>query len=626
MSLNDIKRRVNLRPYQQNSIDSISKLLSQEGPQKILLNLPTGAGKTLVATYSLIEQQIKRGNSILWLANKWLHIRQFLKTLDANLEGFERSRLEIRIIGQNDTLLSFQQSDIQVPIIHYKKPDDNKIIIYVSTIQTLGRLDRQPELKSILDKVDTIVIDEAHWGIHGSLRMRIEDSIASSGVTCMALTATPKKGYSYDLVGGKDITYLELAKKGYLAKCVVHSIPTNRIFTEIVENGLSSLEKYAWKIKTIGSDFLRNSKIAETYINKMNEWGKTIIFCGSIEQANSIALLLKCPAIHSENYTGSSLTEIVKRFRTDSQCSVMTTVNMLNDGVDIPELKTIFLAFPTSSDVRFVQINGRATRNINGEKPFYNLVDFYDTFLKPGIAKFLDESALWYNGTFESDADDDLLSRECIELIENINYAKKELEKDVVKVEKNNFPKTNSHESRIDPEQYLKDQIKKTLLLFVDLNQKNLSFMNYNELSALGRRIQIGEIGYGMYEPIKDFSIFFDLHFNDHLFLPSTNLAFKKNWNPSNHDFQSYNSFMRDLTFQIMIEEINHDWVYESETLKIFKTHLIDKDRSRWLFHWDATQKKQIEHYKEILFDACENNALISDLLRSLHAKTKNAA
>lgn len=625
--MSNLKSKIAIRPYQHETIENISRLLNESTPQKILLNLPTGAGKTFVATYSLISQQIRRGKNILWMANKWLHVKQFLKTLSENLEINDLNRIEIRLVGQNDTFENFKSSGLILPFSHHRSISNEKIKIFVSTIQTLGRFDRQNDLNNILRDIDTVVIDEAHWGIHGTLRARIEDSVTQFGVTCMALTATPKRGYSYEIVGGKDISYLELAKKGYLAKCHVHSIPTGRTYDEITETGISGLERYSKKIKEIGNDISRNMLIADTYFSKSYFWGKTIIFCGSIYQANSIANLLKCPSVHSGNYTGTNLSEIVGKFRTDPTCNVMTTVNMLNDGVDIPELKTIFLAFPTSSDVRFVQINGRATRDIDGSKQFYNLVDFYDTFLKPGIAKIFDENALYYDGTMESEDDCDSLCRENLKLIDAVKTLVRQASFDVVE---SKLSSVKSSDEKPDLEMEIKTKIKENVRLFSKMYLEDLSIYSYKTLEALGSRISDG--GFELNDlkttysirPSHEFAVFFDVYFRqdvEQVFLPSVYLQFLQI-----ESLERY--FISDFHFNaIGIQYINNRlWEYKSQSIEIFKYHLISKRRSDWYLHYKASKTSQMELLSKVMGDLYLDDELIDSLFSSIKMPVKKTA
>lgn len=619
------KQAISIRPYQQVMIDKTSLLFNQPGPTKILLNLPTGAGKTFVATYSLIQNYISRGKSVIWLANKWHHILQFLKTLDDNLVSSLKGLIEVRVVGQHSTFQSLTQREIDLSLKHFRTLNSSKIKIYVSTVQTLGRLDRQSELSLILKDLDVAVIDEAHWGVHGDLRMRIEDRLHESRIPCMALTATPKRGYSYELVGDKEISYVELAKKGYLAKCVVHSVATSRVYADVIDTGLSSIEKYAHKIKMIGEDFYRNSKIADVYRSKKNEWGKTIIFCGSIEQADAIALLLNCPSVHSGRFDGIALTDIIHRFRTSSDFSVMTTVNMLNDGVDIPELKSIFLAFPTSSDVRFVQMNGRATRNLNGEKPYYNLVDFYDTFLSPNMAKYFDESLSWYEGTFNSDADVDTLSRECIALVEKITSAR-EVVTNPLKMPLDGSDDTTSQQKVDKAKAFLSSQILKSLKKISEIYIDHISSKHFKELEALGDRIAKGEFGYSTIYPAKEISVFFDLHFNGDFFLPATYLKFQQEWNPETSESSDYFYSGFHTSIFYIDESPFSKWAYASDCHSIFKRHLISKKIETWMLHYKASKASQLSMFEKNLNSLLTDDALLKDLLDNLSKKSKKAA
>lgn len=379
-------------PYQLKAIEELKNQLQIQDPQKVILSLPTGAGKTYVAAQAIVDLYLRQGKRILWLSNKWIHLYQFIKTLEEKFESEISQKLTVQIITSDKNKI-FNNTSLKVETIN--GPDGNPDIT-ISTTSTLGRIERRYQLLRILKSVDILIIDEAHWGIDGVLRGQIEEMSRLAGVHTVALTATPKRGlYNYSTICS-EIKYLNLAhdEGKYLAKCIPISIPTQMVYKEVPVEGISELEAQTSRLIRISRDSDRNLQIANIYKNNKDKFGKTIIFCTTKYQANEIASYLDCPALHSDNDTEGELIRFM-----NNEFDVCTTVNQLKEGVDIPDLRTIFITYEVGSDISYAQMVGRATRTNNGTKEFFYLVDFFDTFKDANIAKILDPRASDYIGS-----------------------------------------------------------------------------------------------------------------------------------------------------------------------------------------------------------------------------------
>lgn len=402
-----------IKPFQNDVLNQLfSKYRGGLEKQRAVLKLPTGSGKTYVAAKFILDNYIKNRKSVLWIANRWPHIEHFLSTVNTVIGEHHGINFRVCVIGDHSPIMKTW---------HFGKPAHNEIdpnipTIYVSSIQTLGSkrqgtiINRQEQRRELFKICSLFIMDEAHWGAKKDARSEFERLLdINSQISSLALTATPVKvpGYSYEIIGQK-YSYLRLANDGELAKSISYSIPTGRTYT-INQEGLKPLEAAIIRKKLIASDMGRNKFIAERYKSFKDNFQKTIIFCSSTEQASAIARELSSEnffahAYHSESLKDKNNKDLLTNFRNLKGPGVLTSVGMLIDGIDIPDLNSIFFTYKTSSDIRFSQAFGRGTRTNGGTKMNFNFVDFNDNILDPNIARILHgDSGFYGDDSFDGD-------------------------------------------------------------------------------------------------------------------------------------------------------------------------------------------------------------------------------
>ncbi len=91
---------------------------------------------------------------------------------------------------------------------------------------------------------------------------------------------------------------------------------------------------------------------------------KTIVFCKNIDYAKKIsAEIIKITG--QENYARAVVSnseravvyDTIKRFKNDDQLKVLTTVELLADGVVLPNVKYLIILKPIKSETIFFKIN-----------------------------------------------------------------------------------------------------------------------------------------------------------------------------------------------------------------------------------------------------------------------------
>lgn len=124
----------------------------------------------------------------------------------------------------------------------------------------------------------------------------------------------------------------------------------------------------------IASSAARNKLIVDTYVNKAKEYGQTIVFAVNINHAIALNKLFSKAGVKSDYIvsdirdaiTGVSISREdnerkLQQYR-DGKLQVLINVNILTEGVDLPQTKTVFLARPTVSKILMTQMVGRALR------------------------------------------------------------------------------------------------------------------------------------------------------------------------------------------------------------------------------------------------------------------------
>lgn len=375
---------VNLYPYQEDAVIALKKYFLEEDNQSGILQMPTGSGKTLTSVYFLMKEMASRGYQIIWIAHRFMLVEQAASVF------YKLSP----IIKENSNKKTFKMvciSSVHSSSNAIEKDDD----LIVSMVQSISRNTNRLQ-KNLHDKV-IIVVDEAHHALAPTYRRTItEIRKKNPAAKLLGLTATPIRANEKDtdalgkIFNNKIIYQVSMSKlisDGTLAKPVPNQIQTNLdIETIINDKEIGEIQK--WKeipetlVDKIARTNERNDIIVDEYVKNKDKYGKTLIFA-----LNAIHCMALNDAFHAKGiksdfvYTtnkSSYNNEVIERFR-NNQLDVLININILTEGSDIPDIQTIFLTRPTSSDVLLMQMVGRGMRGVGaGGTETVNIVDFCD--------------------------------------------------------------------------------------------------------------------------------------------------------------------------------------------------------------------------------------------------------
>lgn len=327
------------RDYQVEVWDKLWAYRSNGG-KRALIHLATGLGKTSVAAvdvlHYLIEEQPKR--KVLFVS----HMRDISKQAKATF-------LHVNPNFTTATIIQGQVRDVDVTF---------------ATFQGLHRhLDKIPPAS-----YSYIIWDEAH---HIEARTFKEVREHFTPKFELALTATPERADGLDILEyfGKPL-YVKSLESG-IADGWLSPVDYHIVFDAAVKEAMS--QKFGLttlkEIRSLFSHRVRNEQIAKEVLQRRHDIGldkaKTIVFCQNSGSADAMASLLGGEAYHSWVKPDERV-KILNRFR-NSQLQVICTVDMFNEGIDIPDARLVVFLRSTSSSTIFEQQLGRGLRRAPGK-------------------------------------------------------------------------------------------------------------------------------------------------------------------------------------------------------------------------------------------------------------------
>lgn len=303
-----------------------------QGVERALIVAATGSGKTYLAAFDVRNYDAKR---LLFIVHRDAILKEAMETFK---KVFGANRSYGLFVGDN------------------KEVDCD--FIFASNIMIANHLDIfNPE------EFDYIVIDECHHSSASSYKKII--NYFHPGFL-LGLTATPERMDNEDVFELFDYNVpFELRLRDAIMDNLVVPFHYYGIRDNLVNYSLKEKSMISRDIaKTENIDFIIKN------INKHlpNDKLKCIAFCNSINHARTMAEAFTEHGIPAIALTGDNdVGERIKAFdnlQNDlNQLQIICTVDILNEGVDIPRLNMVLFLRPTESSTIFLQQLGRGLRN-----------------------------------------------------------------------------------------------------------------------------------------------------------------------------------------------------------------------------------------------------------------------
>ena len=316
-----------LRDYQEELIERTRKAMALNN--SVVMQLPTGGGKTLTTAWIINSARQKNRRSIFCVHR-------------------------IELLWQ--TSAAFEKVGIPHGFIASGMDYDPKCLTHIASIETLKRrLD-------VVEEPDLLVVDEAGHAMSDGWQKVINYWPKAKK---LLITATPErldgrglKHVAQELVLGKTPRWL--TENGYLAPSRVFA-PDGPDLTGV---------------KTLGGDYA-NNQLAEAmdkseitgsaveHYKRICDGMSAIVFAVNIQHSKNIAAQFNEAGIAAEHLDGKcakiARENIIERFRC-GETLVLSNVNILTEGFDVPGVRAAILLRPTKSLSLFLQMIGRALR------------------------------------------------------------------------------------------------------------------------------------------------------------------------------------------------------------------------------------------------------------------------
>lgn len=354
-----------LRDYQKDVLRQVSSAFL-DGKKGVLLQMATGAGKTVTAGY-IVEKYAQTNRCVLWL----VHRNELL---------FQAGMTFSKIKVKHNPICS-KQTETQNKVEQFRNFGqifiDKESNTYNASVQTLVR-----KIDKLGLKPDLIIADEAHLSLNNTFRTII-DSYPDAKL--LGLTATPvredKKPFASDSGGLYDEmvcgpqTY-ELIDSGNLCDYDVYKPPisletTGKIKTKGKDYDPQALEEEFTKSYAVFGDVVK-------HYTKYSHNLPAIGFCPTIKIAQDFTNRFIEAGYKAVMLEGN--TDAKERFNTLQQLSrgeihVVMSVDILIEGTDVPLATTAICLRKTKSLRIYLQSIGRVLRP-HTEKEKAIILDF----------------------------------------------------------------------------------------------------------------------------------------------------------------------------------------------------------------------------------------------------------
>ena len=349
-------------------VEALSNIenLRINGKKKALLISATGTGKTFLSAFD-----VKKFNP-----KKFLFVVHRLNIARASMRAYQTIFGTAKTMG----IYSGNQKELDADFIF-------------STIQTISK---EEYLKQFApNQFDYIVVDETHRAGAESYNKLLNYFTPKF---LLGMTATPERTDGFDV--------FKLFDYNVAYEIRLHRALDEKILSPFHYYGVTDITVNGHMLEE-NADFnlLSSEERIERIIEKARIYGsdngkvRGLIFCSKVEESRALSIGfnkrgLKTISLCGENNEDERAQAIIKLESEAKELDYIFTVDIFNEGIDIPSINQIIMLRPTQSAIIFVQQLGRGLRKIEN-KDYLTVIDFIgnykNNFLVP-IALYGDTS------------------------------------------------------------------------------------------------------------------------------------------------------------------------------------------------------------------------------------------
>jgi superfamily II DNA or RNA helicase/HKD family nuclease len=363
---------------QREALENIEHLRSL-GKKKALLISATGTGKTYLSAFDVQKFKPKK---FLFIVHRLTIAKEAMKTFK-------------QLLGEEISMgiYSGNQRDLEADYLF-------------STVQTISKSEHYEQFGK--HHFDYIVIDETHRAGAESYK-RILDHFEPDFL--LGMTATPERTDGFDIFKSFDyniayeIRLHRALEEDILSPFHYYGVTDLSLNDEIIE------DKSTFNLLT--SEERMNHIIKKSrYYGCDNGTIRGLIFCSSKEECKSLSGEFNKRYFNTIALTGDNSEEeranAIKKLESDEKSEKLDyifTVDIFNEGIDIPKVNQIIMLRPTQSAIVFVQQLGRGLRKASN-KEYLTVIDFIGNYSN----NYLVPIALYGDTSYNKDTIRNLIS------------------------------------------------------------------------------------------------------------------------------------------------------------------------------------------------------------------------
>lgn len=324
--------------------------LREENQNRALLIAATGTGKTYLSIFDVNQVKPKK---VLYVAHR-----------DMILDKSEKSFKNIL-------------PNIKTGFLNGNEKDLTADYLFASVF-TLAKDDTLKFFKK--DEFDYIIIDEVHHAGAESYK-KVIDYFEPKFL--LGLTATPERTDGFDIFSmfhnniAYEIRLQKAMEEDLLCPFHYYGLTDLTVDGEVIDDK-SDFRKLICdeRIKHIE----RSIKLYKNFAHPV----KGLIFCSRVEEAKELSEKLNKDGFFTKYLTGeNSDTEretVIQELESDENpLQYIISVDIFNEGVDIPSVNQVVMLRPTQSAIIFVQQLGRGLRKAKN-KSYVSVIDFIGNY------------------------------------------------------------------------------------------------------------------------------------------------------------------------------------------------------------------------------------------------------
>lgn len=399
--------RVKLYPHQLRLKDQLVRTLGQTRMDRILVHMPTGAGKTRTSIEGVIEYWksiADRKKHIVWIAHSEELCEQAVETFQSLWSARGDSAIQINRLWGSHQLGDCSNEQGRVIIAGFQKLYSMIRSNSNETFEIISSLKRNAAV---------VIVDEAHKSVAPTYQTCIEFLLEPRKTKLIGLTATPGRGtddvfessgtethqlaefFDWNKLGLVDEAGLELddpigylQENQFLARIVRKRVTTN-ISLELSEAEQDFVSKFlelpTSVLRKLAVSDERNAIILSEIAALRLQQKQIIVFAISVEHSRLINELLNLKGISSKAIDGetesSERANSIDEFKR-GDLAVLVNYGVLTTGFDAPNTNAVVITRPTASIVLYSQMIGRGIRGPKvGGNHTCHLVDLEDNLI-----------------------------------------------------------------------------------------------------------------------------------------------------------------------------------------------------------------------------------------------------